>query len=63
MSEIAIKAEGLGKLYRIGQWQREDTLRNVIGPILHAIAVLSTRRSQPCRWSGPVCTHSLATYL
>ena len=36
MSEIAIRASGLGKRYQIGQRQREDTLRNVIGPILRA---------------------------
>jgi hypothetical protein len=36
MSDIAIKAEGLGKRYRIGQQEREGNLRNAIGPILRA---------------------------
>jgi len=36
MSEIAIRAEGLGKRYRIGQRERENALRNVLGPILRA---------------------------
>ncbi len=33
MSEIAIRTEGLGKLYKIGQRERENA-RNVLGPIL-----------------------------
>jgi lipopolysaccharide transport system ATP-binding protein len=36
MSDIAIKAEGLSKRYRIGQLERENALRNVLGPILRA---------------------------
>jgi lipopolysaccharide transport system ATP-binding protein len=36
MSDIAIRAQGLGKQYRMGQWERETELRNVIGPILRA---------------------------
>jgi len=37
MSEIVIRAEGLGKLYKIGRWKRENALRNVLDPILRAL--------------------------
>jgi lipopolysaccharide transport system ATP-binding protein len=36
MSEIAIKAEGLAKKYQIGQRERENALRNVLGDALRA---------------------------
>ena len=36
MSDIAIRAKGLSKLYRIGQQERENALRNVLGPMLRA---------------------------
>ena len=36
MSEIAISARGLSKRYTIGQQERENALRNVLGPMLRA---------------------------
>src|SRR5262250_1849054 len=36
MSEVAIRAEGLSKLYRIGEVCREDALRNVLGDVVRA---------------------------
>src|SRR5437016_6506356 len=51
MSDIAIRACGLGKRYRIGQRQREDTLRNVIGPILRAPWKLLKREKKETFWA------------
>jgi hypothetical protein len=36
MSDIAIKAEGLSKLYRLAELRREHKLRNVLGDIARA---------------------------
>ena len=43
MSEIAIKAEGLSKLYRIGQRERENALRNVWGQSASAMDAVEAR--------------------
>src|SRR5438067_4429374 len=51
MSDITIRACGLGKRYRIGQRQREDTLRNVIGPILRAPWKLLKREKKETFWA------------
>src|SRR5258708_35707391 len=51
MSEIASRAEGLGKRYKIGQRQREDTLRNVIGPLLRAPWKLLKREKKETFWA------------
>jgi lipopolysaccharide transport system ATP-binding protein len=51
MSEIAIRAEGLGKLYRIGQRERENALRNVLGPILRAPWKLLKREKKETFWA------------
>src|SRR5258708_40296841 len=51
MSEIASRAEGLGKRYKIGQRQREDTLRNVLGPILRAPWKLLQREKKEMFWA------------
>jgi lipopolysaccharide transport system ATP-binding protein len=51
MSEIAIKAKGLGKLYKIGQREREDALRNVLGPILRAPWKLLKRAPKETFWA------------
>ena len=36
MSDIAIRAEGLSKKYRLGELWREDKLRNVLGKYVRA---------------------------
>src|SRR6516164_8114346 len=36
MSEIAIKADGLSKRYRLGETERENALRNVLGAYARA---------------------------
>jgi lipopolysaccharide transport system ATP-binding protein len=51
MSDIAIRAEGLSKLYRYGQREREDTLRNVLGPILRAPWKLLKRAPRETFWA------------
>jgi lipopolysaccharide transport system ATP-binding protein len=51
MSEIAIRAEGLGKRYRIGQRERENALRNVLGPILRAPWKLLKRGKKETFWA------------
>src|ERR1700693_41289 len=51
MSEIAIKAEGLSKLYRIGQRERENALRNVLGPLLRAPWKLLSREKSETFWA------------
>jgi lipopolysaccharide transport system ATP-binding protein len=51
MSEIAIRAHGLGKLYRIGQRNRENALRNVLGPMLRAPWKLLKREKKETFWA------------
>ena len=51
MSEIAIRAEGLGKLYRLGSWPRESALRNVLGPMLRAPWKLLKRGKKEMFWA------------
>lgn len=51
MSEIAIKAEGLSKLYRIGRRERENALRNVLGPLLRAPWKLLRREKSETFWA------------
>ncbi len=51
MSEIAIKAEGLSKLYRLGERERENALRNVLGPILRAPWKLLKREKKETFWA------------
>src|SRR5882724_3148407 len=51
MSEIAIRAQGLGKLYRLGQQERENALRNVLGPILRAPWKLLKREKKETFWA------------
>ena len=36
MTDIAIRAENLGKLYRIGSRQRYRTLRDTLTEVMHA---------------------------
>ena len=50
MSEIAIRAQGLSKLYRIGQ-TRENALRNVLGPMLRAPWKLLKRGGKETFWA------------
>jgi lipopolysaccharide transport system ATP-binding protein len=51
MSEIAIKAEGLSKEYWLGQRERENALRNVLGPILRAPWKLLKREKKETFWA------------
>src|SRR5882724_7462429 len=51
MSEIAIKAEGLSKLYQLGERERENALRNVLGPILRAPWKLLKREKKETFWA------------
>jgi lipopolysaccharide transport system ATP-binding protein len=51
MSEIAIRAQGLSKLYRIGQLERENALRNVLGPMLRAPWKLLKREKKETFWA------------
>jgi lipopolysaccharide transport system ATP-binding protein len=51
MNEIAIKAEGLSKVYRLGQRERENALRNVLGPILRAPWKLLKREKKETFWA------------
>jgi lipopolysaccharide transport system ATP-binding protein len=51
MSDIAIKAEGLSKLYRYGQREREDALRNVLGDIIRAPWKLLKRAPKETFWA------------
>jgi lipopolysaccharide transport system ATP-binding protein len=51
MSEIAIRAQGLGKLYRIGRRERENALRNVLGPLLRAPWKLLRREKSETFWA------------
>jgi len=51
MTDIAIRAQGLGKLYRIGQRERETALRNVLGPMLRAPWKLLKRKKKEKFWA------------
>jgi len=51
MSEIAIKSEGRSKLYRLGGLERENALRNVLGPILRAPWKLLKREKKETFWA------------
>jgi len=51
MSEIAIRALGLSKRYRIGQQERENALRNVLGPMLRAPWKLLKREKKETFWA------------
>src|SRR6266404_463058 len=51
MSEIAIRAEGLGKRYKIGQHKRENALRNVLGSVLRAPWKLLQREEKESFWA------------
>jgi len=51
MSKIAIRAQGLGKLYRIGRRERENALRNVLGPLLRAPWKLLRREKSETFWA------------
>src|SRR5579863_2215517 len=51
MSEIAIKAEGLSKRYRVGELQREDKLRNVLGKYALAPWKLLERQKKEDFWA------------
>ena len=51
MSDIAIKAEGLSKLYRYGQREREDALRNVLGDMIRAPWKLLKRQKKETFWA------------
>src|SRR5437667_4443810 len=51
MSEIAIRAQGLSKRYQIGQLERENALRNVLGPILRAPWKLLKREKKEAFWA------------
>src|SRR5438477_9431496 len=50
MSDVAIKAEGLGKLYWIGE-QREETLRNALGEIVRDPRKLFKRQKKEKFWA------------
>jgi len=51
MSEIVIKAEGLSKRYRVGELQREDKLRNVLGKYALAPWKLLERQKKEDFWA------------
>jgi lipopolysaccharide transport system ATP-binding protein len=51
MGEIAIKAEGLSKRYWLGALERENALRNVLGPILRAPWKLLKREKKEMFWA------------
>jgi lipopolysaccharide transport system ATP-binding protein len=51
MSDLAIRAEGLSKQYRLGELQRETALRNVLGPILRAPWKLFRREKKETFWA------------
>jgi ABC-type polysaccharide/polyol phosphate transport system ATPase subunit len=51
MSELAIKAEGLSKLYRMGEREREGALRNVLGQILREPWRLLKREKKETFWA------------
>src|SRR5207245_5309230 len=51
MSENGIRAQGLSKRYQIGQLERENALRNVLGPILRAPWKLLKREKKETFWA------------
>jgi len=51
MSDIAIKTEGLSKLYRLGELQREDALRNILGDYIRAPWKLLRREKKENFWA------------
>ena len=51
MSEIAIKAEGLSKKYRLGEMWRENALRNVLGEYARAPWKLLKREKREDFWA------------
>jgi lipopolysaccharide transport system ATP-binding protein len=51
MSEIVIRAESLSKMYRIGQRERENALRNVLGSMLRAPWKLLKREKKETFWA------------
>ncbi len=51
MSDIAIRAHGLGKMYWIGQRERENALRNVLGQTLRAPWKLLKREKKETFWA------------
>lgn len=51
MSEIAIRAEGLSKLYRLGHRERESALRNVLGEMVRAPWKLLKREEKEIFWA------------
>jgi lipopolysaccharide transport system ATP-binding protein len=51
MNDIAIKAEGLTKQYRLGRLGRENALRNVLGQILRAPSTLLKRTPKEMFWA------------
>src|SRR5881628_1987103 len=51
MSDVAIQARGLSKLYRIGQQERENALRNVLGPMLRTPWKLLKREKKEMFWA------------
>src|SRR5215470_17925644 len=51
MGEVAIRAEGLGKRYRLGELQRENALRNVLGDLVRAPWKLLRRQKRETFWA------------
>ena len=51
MSEIAIKADGLGKRYRLGDTERENALRNVLGEYARAPWKVFRREKREQFWA------------
>src|SRR5215510_12933991 len=51
MGEIAIKAEGLSKRYRLGARERENALRNVLGSLLRAPWKLLKKEKKEAFWA------------
>jgi lipopolysaccharide transport system ATP-binding protein len=51
MSHIAIRAEGLSKLYRLGERERESALRNVLGQMLREPWRLLKREKKETFWA------------
>jgi lipopolysaccharide transport system ATP-binding protein len=51
MSDIAIRAQGLCKQYRLGELQRENALRNVLGDALRAPWKLLKREKKEKFWA------------
>jgi lipopolysaccharide transport system ATP-binding protein len=51
MTDISIRAQGLGKLYRIGQRERETALRNVLGSMLRRPWKLLKRQKKEKFWA------------